>query len=402
MTRRKGALDLGGLPGKLSDCQEKDPAFSELYIVEGDSAGGSAKQGRDRKFQAILPIRGKILNVERSRFDKILSSQTVTSLITAIGCGIGAEEYYPEKARYHKIIIMTDADVDGSHIRTLLLTFFFRYMFDLVKKGYIYIAQPPLYKVKKNKQEQYLKDNDALNNYLIQLALQDSIIYTNKHSAPIQNEALEKLFNIVLDADKLIKMLSKKNDKKFISELAFAKDYNESSSDAVWLESIGESLKNKYPSFNYVIKTNDENIEIHVENEGYTSSYKLEKTFFNSTDYKKIQDLGKLSADIISDESYATKNNKTFKVEGLIEIIDLFLEDAKKGIYLQRYKGLGEMNPDQLWETTMDPDVRRMLQVTIEDAETADQIFSTLMGENVEPRREFIEQNAVYVENLDV
>ncbi|NQY44155.1 MAG: DNA gyrase subunit B, partial [Legionellales bacterium] len=413
MTRRKGALDISGLPGKLADCQEKDPALSELYIVEGDSAGGSAKQGRDRKFQAILPLKGKILNVERARFDKMLSSQEVTALITALGCGIGSEEYDLKKLRYHKIIVMTDADVDGAHIRTLLLTFFYRQMPDLVENGYIYIAQPPLYKVKKGKNEQYLKDDEALDNYLIQLAIEDTEFYPEENALPLQGLALEKIIRDVLSVNKIQQKLAKKYDYFLISQLIWVEQLVEESINDIeyikgWQEQLQEKLNNaQHPtdsSYNIKIMENEGEVtlEISILDQGHTKILELNKEFFNSNDYKTISQFGKKIKGILSSTSYIKRKDKSKTTSNVYEAIDWLLAEAKKGLVLQRYKGLGEMNPDQLWETTMDPSTRRMLRVSIEDAVSADLMFTTLMGDHVEPRREFIESNALYVENLDI
>jgi DNA gyrase subunit B len=413
MTRRKGALDVAGLPGKLADCQEKDPVLSELYIVEGDSAGGSAKQGRDRKFQAILPLKGKILNVERARFDKMLNSQEVISLVTALGCGLGHEDYNPKKIRYHKIIIMTDADVDGAHIRTLLLTFFYRQMPELVENGFVYIAQPPLYKVKKGKQEQYLKDDEELDNYLVQLSLEDTQFFPDANSPPIQGVALESIIKQVTSVDKVQKRLAKKYDNFLLSQL-------------MWIEQIGEEqlydnrvaqewrdkLQKKLNSLehptaatytvNLMKEDNEPSIEIVILEQGHTKILDLNKEFFNSNDYKTMCALGEKIKNIVGSESFIRRKDKTRRVDNIHDAVNWLINEAKKGVTLQRYKGLGEMNPDQLWDTTMDPSTRRMLKVTIEDAVSADQVFTTLMGDHVDPRREFIENNALYVENLDV
>lgn len=412
MTRRKGALDVAGLPGKLADCQEKDPALSELYIVEGDSAGGSAKQGRDRKYQAILPLKGKILNVERARFDKMLTSQEVTALITALGCGIGREEYDPTKIRYHKIIIMTDADVDGAHIRTLLLTFFYRQMPELIESGYLYIAQPPLYKVKKGKQEQYLKDDDALENYLVQLAIEETEFYVQKDAPPMQGAALEKLIKQVLGLTKVQKRLSKKYDENLISRLVWldtllVADLQQQEKASQWAQKLSEKLTNlQQAQVNYdvqvVVDGEDVAIQISISDQGHIRKILLGKEFFNSADYKAIASLGEQIKETITSDAYIQRKGKTKSAGNIYDGIDWLISEAKKGVALQRYKGLGEMNPDQLWETTMDPNTRRMLRVSVEDAVSADQIFTTLMGDHVDPRREFIEQNALFVENLDI
>ena len=406
MTRRKGALDIAGLPGKLSDCQTRDPAESEIFLVEGDSAGGSAKQGRDRRTQAILPLKGKILNVEKARFEKILSSQEVGTLITALGCGIGKEEYDIEKLRYHKIVIMTDADVDGAHIRTLLLTFFYRHFPELVENGYLYIAQPPLYKIKKGKQERYLKDDEELNDYLLQEAITDASLFTSKETPAIEGVALEKTVSKYYKTMAVVERLGKKYNEALLKAMLGMpriEDIKNTKKMNAWCQKLQEKMNSLGPA-SEMHKVEYKKKEVFYALEIYgieTDSAILDESFVGSPDYKRIQKYSDDIESMFGEDSYVQKGAKEAGVLSFSKALSFLLDEARKGQGFQRYKGLGEMNPDQLWETTMNPETRTMLRVKIEDAIAADEVFLTLMGDEVEPRRNFIEDNALKVDNLD-
>ena len=421
MTRRKGALDVAGLPGKLADCQEKDPALSELFLVEGDSAGGSAKQGRDRRTQAILPLKGKILNVEKARFDKMLSSIEVGTLITALGCGIGRDDFDPDKLRYHRIIIMTDADVDGSHIRTLLLTFFYRQMPELIERGHVYIAQPPLYKIKRGKQEVYVKDDAELETYLLNAALDGASLYVNADAPPLSGVGLESLAKEHIAVERIVARLAGRYDEVVLRALSRLPEVTSEVREDLdrleqWTASLAEALPRATSdrandgnggAYSASLDRGDEDgegvrIAITKVQHGVGSSRHLPREFFETTEYSHIMALAGQLEGMFGDGAYVQRGERSKQVSSFTAAVDWLMGEARRGQSVQRYKGLGEMNPDQLWETTVNPETRRLMQVKIEDAVKADEIFTTLMGDQVEPRREFIERNALTVSNLDV
>ncbi|MBD7924236.1 MULTISPECIES: DNA topoisomerase (ATP-hydrolyzing) subunit B [Xanthomonas] len=414
LTRRKGALDIAGLPGKLADCQEKDPALSELFIVEGDSAGGSAKQGRNRKNQAVLPLRGKILNVERARFDRMLASDQVGTLITALGTGIGRDEYNPDKLRYHRIIIMTDADVDGAHIRTLLLTFFYRQMPELIERGYIYIGLPPLYRLKQGKQELYLKDDNALNAYLANSAVEGAALIPASNEPPITGAALEKLLLLFASANEAVARNAHRYDPALLTALIDLPPL-----DVAQLEAEGD----RHPSLEALqavlnrgsLGTARYELRFESANEQKSATLTVVRRHmgeeliswvpmaaFEGGELRPLREVALALNGLVREGAQIVRGNKTQSISSFAQAHAWLFDEAKKGRQIQRFKGLGEMNAEQLWETTVNPDTRRLLQVRIEDAVAADQIFSTLMGDVVEPRRDFIEENALKVANLDI
>lgn len=411
MTRRKTAMDIAGLPGKLADCQEKDPALSELFLVEGDSAGGSAKQGRNRKTQAILPLKGKILNVERARFDKMLASAEVGTLITALGCGIGKDDFDINKLRYHRIIIMTDADVDGSHIRTLLLTFFYRQLPELLERGFIYIGLPPLYKLTQGKQITYLKDDSALAGYLINSAVEGAELIPGEGIPGVSGVGLERLMHRFTTAQDHARRLSSRYDTIVMEAMANLKPLTaESAADAEMAARFAEGLRRQLDRAGldaprYQVRLLGEPqpaFSIERQQHGLTQLQTLPAAFFGSPDYRPIGELAGELDELIQPGARVSRGGRGIPVSSFRQAYDWLLDQAKRNREIGRFKGLGEMNPDQLWETTVNPETRRLLQVTIEDAIAADQMFSMLMGEAVEPRREFIEANALRVSNLDV
>jgi len=406
ITRRKGVMDTMGLPGKLADCQEKDPALCELYLVEGDSAGGSAKQGRDRKNQAILPLKGKILNVEKARFDKLLGSQEIATLITALGTSIGKADFSVEKLRYHRIIIMTDADVDGAHIRTLLLTFFYRQMTELVERGHVYIAQPPLYKVKQGRDERYLKDQQELDIYLLQSALKGAELLTKAGGETITGEPLEAIAKQMVLTEAVIRRIAALYDESVLramQDLGEISIKDETSAEAAAaklrpiLGAIGSEVVVAFDQEEGVYR-----LEVNKYVHGNLQCCVIDAEFLGSGDYRQISRMSAMLQGLLGPGATIKRGEKEQTIYTFKQALDWLLEEAKHGLNIQRYKGLGEMNPEQLWETTMDPKVRRLLKVQIDDAIAADEIFTTLMGDNVEPRRAFIENNALGVNNLDI
>ncbi len=413
MTRRKTVLDVAGLPGKLADCQERDPGQSELFVVEGDSAGGSAKQGRDRRFQAILPLKGKILNVEKARFDKMLSSVEVGALITALGCGIGPEEYDPAKLRYHRVIIMTDADVDGAHIRTLLLTFLYRQMPDIIERGHVYIAQPPLYKVKRGKQERYVKDDPELDAFLMEIALDGAKLYLAEDGEAVPDERVRAMARDYLKVLGIIKRLSRRILPEVLEGMVAMPILDADALDAAgsvagWFQELEARLNRTagtQESFRLVVEDREDDgfrVRIRAEAHGVESERVIGSEFFRSAEYRDLVRLSREINQVPGQGARVGRGDKTQPVDSFRSALAWLLGEVKRGLQIQRYKGLGEMNPDQLWETTMNPEVRRLLQVRIEDAVAADDLFTTLMGDQVEQRRDFIEENALAVANLDL
>ena len=413
LTRRKGALDIAGLPGKLADCQEKDPALCEIFIVEGDSAGGSAKQGRDRRTQAILPLKGKILNVEKARFDKMLASVEVGTLITALGCGIGKDDFDLKKLRYHRVILMTDADVDGSHIRTLLLTFFYRHVPELITNGHIYIAQPPLYKVKRGKQEIYVKDETELNAMLLNSALDDAGLHVNSSAPALSGAGFEALARQYMEVQAIIRRWARRYDERLLEQLIYmpvvtAAEFDRTDWMRDWTRDLAQQLNGLSDSpRSYRVEYRQAaghpaRVTVSKTEHGSVTEKALPKEFFESAEYRRIVELGKTLAGLIGEGAYVTRGESREDIGSFKQVMQWLFEQARKGQSIQRYKGLGEMNPDQLRETTLNPETRRLLQVRIEDILASDEIFTTLMGDQVEPRREFIEKNALAVANLDI
>ena len=411
LTRRKGVLDIASLPGKLADCQEKDPALSEIFIVEGDSAGGSAKQGRDRRTQAILPLRGKILNVERARFDRMLNSAEIGTMVTAFGTGIGREEFDVSKCRYHKIVIMTDADVDGSHIRTLLLTFFYRQMPEIIEKGYVYIAQPPLYKAKRGNSILYLKDDREMEDYLIRGGCEDAVLQTDA-GEQIAGQDLVAMVESTRKARNLIAALNKKAPEKIVEQMAVDGMFDRNVIDNLDVlkakaEQVAVKLDNQEAEYDKGWKADilsDGSVSFHRTLRGVEEKHVIGASVLDSPEAKALNEMKAfLEEHYAKDQKLSSpKLGEEKKIHGPVSFVDAIMAMGRKGITLQRYKGLGEMNPEQLWETTLDPEARSLLQVKIDMLDDADQVFSTLMGDVVEPRKEFIQENALNVINLDI
>jgi len=409
LTRRKGALDISSLPGKLADCQERDPSKCELFLVEGDSAGGSAKQGRIRSTQAVLPLRGKILNVERARFDKMLSSAEIGTLITALGTGIGRDDFDIEKLRYHRIIIMTDADVDGAHIRTLLLTFFYRQMRELVDAGHLYIAQPPLYKVSRGKSERYVKDEGALEDSLIDSALEDAVLtlHTGEQRA---GKDLRQLVDHARHCRKYLDSVSQKYDRSIVEQTAIAGALNPdvlSDPDravtaanyvANRLDLLGTAIERGWQG----VPTDDGGLSFTRLLRGITETHEIDGKLIRSAEARKLDEQATELQEAYLKKAVLQRKDEEFEIRSPTQLLDTVFGIGRKGLAIQRYKGLGEMNPEQLWETTLDPNVRTLLQVKVAHADEADEMFSTLMGDVVEPRRDFIQENALNVANLDI
>jgi DNA gyrase subunit B len=406
LTRRKTAMDVASLPGKLADCQEKDPSKSEIFLVEGDSAGGSAKQGRSRHNQAVLPLRGKILNVERARFDRMLGSQEIGTLITALGTGIGRDEFNIDKLRYHKIVIMTDADVDGAHIRTLLLTFFFRQMPEIIEGGYLYIAQPPLYKVSRGKSEVYLKDQSALEDYLVQMGI-DGAVLRLPSGEEIAGQDLARVVEGARSFKRILEAFPTHYPRRILEQAAIAGAFDPGKADAD-LQGVADRVSARLDLVALEYErgwqgriTQDHGIRLSRVLRGVEEIRTLDGAVLRSGEARKLSEVSKQTRDVFRDPAKLVRKEREVVVHGPMDLLDAILAEGEKGLTLQRYKGLGEMNPDQLWETTLDPEARTLLQVKVDDMVEADDIFTKLMGDVVEPRREFIQQNALSVENLD-
>jgi DNA gyrase subunit B len=403
LTRRKTALDSGSLPGKMADCQEKDPALCEIYLVEGDSAGGSAKQARDRKFQAVLPLKGKILNVEKARFDKMLGNDEIKMMISALGTGIGKDSVDANKIRYHKVIIMTDADVDGSHIRTLILTFFYRQMLEVVKRGYIYIAQPPLYKIKRGKKESYIKDENHLFEFLLETAVDNLKIEKTKKNLSVDElkEILIKIRTFTAVKTRISERVNENIFTTFLKQNDLISDLSDPEKMKNLVEKEWKANKNS-KGFLDKVELVEDKLHFHINSFGIKTVQKIGKAFFESKDWNTLKDIWDDIGNYMEFPNKLAGDKESYILEDMFDLYDSVMDYSKKGLTIQRYKGLGEMNPEQLWETTLNPENRRLLQVTIDDAMEADETFSTLMGEAVEPRKKFITENALLVGELDV